>query len=133
MEGVPFDAARGVVPSAGGRVLHGDSDAVVPRLYVSGWAKRGASGIIGTNIADAAETAGAIVDDQKRQGHRREQTLPRASLWRSVTEAGTQIVSFEQWRQIDAEEQARGRALGKPREKFLTRDQLLHAANAIVQ
>ncbi len=36
---------------------------VVPGLYVSGWLKRGPSGIIGTNIADARETAKAVVQD----------------------------------------------------------------------
>jgi len=32
-------------------------------LYVTGWLKRGPSGIIGTNIADAKETVGNILYD----------------------------------------------------------------------
>ncbi len=62
--GVPFDAARRVVPSAGGRVLSAaDSATPVPGLFVTGWLKRGPTGIIGSNIADAQETVDSIVQD----------------------------------------------------------------------
>ena len=37
-------------------------------LYCSGWLKRGPSGIIGSNIADARETVGALLHDEKESG-----------------------------------------------------------------
>ncbi len=52
--GLPFDSAHGTVPHVGGRVLEGT--AAVPGLYVTGWLKRGPTGIIGTNRADSVET-----------------------------------------------------------------------------
>jgi thioredoxin reductase len=44
------------VPMAGGRVLNQDGR-VEPRVWVVGWARRGPSGTIPTNRADAAEVA----------------------------------------------------------------------------
>ncbi|CAM9539406.1 unnamed protein product [Choristocarpus tenellus] len=35
----------------------------MPGIYCSGWARRGPSGIIGTNITDAKSVVGAIADD----------------------------------------------------------------------
>lgn len=35
----------------------------IPGMYCSGWARRGPSGIIGTNIADARSVVAAIVED----------------------------------------------------------------------
>ncbi len=43
--------------SCRGRVLG------VPGMYCSGWARRGPSGIIGTNISDARSVVAAIVED----------------------------------------------------------------------
>jgi ferredoxin/flavodoxin---NADP+ reductase len=63
LEGLPFDERRAVVPNDGGRVLDPDSGEPVPGLYVTGWIKRGPTGIIGTNKKDAQETAAALVHD----------------------------------------------------------------------
>jgi ferredoxin--NADP+ reductase len=53
--GLPFDDDTGIIPNAGGRIA--------PGSYVTGWAKRGATGGIGANRACAAETVGALMDD----------------------------------------------------------------------
>ena len=68
LPGVPFDASRGVVPNELGRVLEGrgGAAAAVAGLYVAGWLKRGASGIIGTNLVDAEQTAGCVAEDAER-------------------------------------------------------------------
>lgn len=64
LAGVPFDAARGTVPHIMGRVVwEAGSTELVPGLYVSGWLKRGAQGIIGTNLVDSHETAIAVAED----------------------------------------------------------------------
>ena len=55
--GAPFDSHTHTIPSSSGRV-EGE-----PGLYVSGWLKRGPTGIIGTNIPDAKETAKAVMSD----------------------------------------------------------------------
>lgn len=53
--GAPFDAARGLIPHQAGRVERG--------LYVVGWIKRGAKGLIGHNRRDAMETAATLLAD----------------------------------------------------------------------
>ena len=62
--GVPFDERSGVIPNEQGRVL--GFGKVVPGLYVSGWIKRGPTGIIGTNKADSDETVRHILEDIPR-------------------------------------------------------------------
>jgi ferredoxin--NADP+ reductase len=60
--GIPFKPARGVIPNAGGRIIdeHGRP---LPGLYVTGWIKRGPSGIIGTNRADSVATVNPLLGD----------------------------------------------------------------------
>src|SRR6202022_1742518 len=66
VEGVPFDVRRGVVPNWKGRV---ERDGIpVEGLYVTGWLKRGPTGIIGTNRADSIETVQQLLDDLSNRG-----------------------------------------------------------------
>jgi NADPH-dependent glutamate synthase beta subunit-like oxidoreductase len=58
-----FDESRGILTNT-----HGLVDAAMDELaglYVSGWLKRGSTGIIGTNIADAEDTVASIVHDNQ--------------------------------------------------------------------
>lgn len=66
--GVPLDAQTGRVPNVRGAVLasapepgHEGGERVIPGLFVVGWAKRGASGILGTNLTDAEETVAELL------------------------------------------------------------------------
>lgn len=60
----PFDNNRNIIPNIAGRVYDPKlSNEHVNGLYVVGWMKRGPSGIIGTNISDAKETALSILED----------------------------------------------------------------------
>jgi ferredoxin--NADP+ reductase len=62
LPGVPFDARTHTVPNASGRVLS-ETGEPLPGEYVAGWLKRGPTGVIGTNKADAAETVQALLAD----------------------------------------------------------------------
>ena len=55
------------MPNDRGRVL-GDDGEPLPGVYVAGWIKRGAQGVIGTNKTDAEETVARLwegLDDGK--------------------------------------------------------------------
>ena len=53
----------GAVPSAGGgRVPAGEGAQGGAAMYATGWLKRGPSGVILTNVADAEETAHALLE-----------------------------------------------------------------------
>ncbi|HEY3230694.1 MAG TPA: FAD-dependent oxidoreductase, partial [Roseiflexaceae bacterium] len=53
LPGVPFDEASYTITNIAGRVVHSTSGDPIPGEYVVGWAKRGPSGVIGTNKPDA--------------------------------------------------------------------------------
>jgi ferredoxin--NADP+ reductase len=124
LPGLPFDERTGVVPNAGGRVLR--DGLPVPGEYVAGWIKRGPTGVIGTNKADARETVAAIVADAS--------SLPEApvrdpdAVLRLLADRGVEVVTWDGWRAIDEAELDLGRSQGRDRVKIADRRQLLRAA-----
>jgi ferredoxin--NADP+ reductase len=135
LPGVPFDAATHTVPNAAGRVL-GPDGAPLPGEYVAGWLKRGPTGVIGTNKADAAETARALLADLAGGPDDTGTALPRPGLLRmpSAAEQGSpgdsaaavparllealssrQVVpvSYADWLRIESAETALGESLGR--------------------
>jgi ferredoxin/flavodoxin---NADP+ reductase len=112
--GVGFDAQTGVVPNARGRCLIGDR--TLPGIYVTGWIKRGPTGVIGTNRADSVETVQSIVEDLAMLKAASKPGM--AGLRHVLVERGACAVSYPEWQKIDAAERSRGQVRGKPREKF---------------
>lgn len=122
LPGVPFDDDRGVFRNENGRILD-DRGSPVPGLYCAGWIKRGPSGVIGTNRPDSLETAQGLVADVAAL-----MPCPTPStdaLRELLTRRNVRTVSYDDWKQIDAAEVARGKAAGKPREKFTSIDDML--------
>ena len=79
LPGVPFDTRTHTVPNASGRVL-AEAGQPLPGEYVAGWLKRGPTGVIGTNKADAAETVQALLADLAGGPDVGEGKLPRPGL-----------------------------------------------------
>jgi len=79
LPGVPFDTRTHTVPNANGRVLS-ETGEPLPGEYVAGWLKRGPTGVIGTNKADAAETVQALLADLAGGPDVGEGKLPRPGL-----------------------------------------------------
>ena len=121
--GVPFDERAGVIPNQEGRVT--ESGRVIPGVYAAGWIKRGPTGVIGTNKADSDETVRHIFEDISRlpAAPRRDPRL----LLESLKGKGVRVVSFPDWKKIDAREISRGQPAGKPREKFAAVADMLDA------
>jgi ferredoxin--NADP+ reductase len=118
---VPYDHERGIVPNVGGRVV--EDGRPVRGLYVAGWIKRGPSGVIGTNKADAAKTVANLLEDARAW---EPCDYPaREAIDALLAARGCRVVRFEDWKKIDAAEVRRGQAVGKPREKATTVDELL--------
>ena len=112
--GIPFDADRGTVRNADGRVA--------PGLYVVGWAKRGPSGVIATNRADSMAVADRIVAGLAPVAGK----PGPAGLDSLLAARGVRPVSFADWQRIDAAEVAAGGG-GRPRRKFASLTDLLAA------
>jgi ferredoxin/flavodoxin---NADP+ reductase len=124
--GVPFDEKNGVIPNTEGRVMNGAVP--VPGLYAAGWIKRGPSGIIGTNKPDSFETVKSVLADLPSLARCAEPS--REALVAFLRGRGVRVVSYEDWRRIDAAEVERGSIIGKPREKFLSVDEMLGVSQA---
>ncbi|EIE19717.1 nucleotide-binding domain-containing protein [Coccomyxa subellipsoidea C-169] len=124
VEGVAFDTARGVVIHRAGRALQADGSPD-PGLYVVGWAKRGPTGIIGTNLVDAEETTSSIVEDSAALTKVTVESAGTPSLRESLQDRNVQVVDFPAWQQIDAAEVQQGQNIGKPREKFVDIQKML--------
>jgi len=109
--GIPYE--RGKVKNTDGRV---DED-----LYVVGWAKRGPSGVIGTNKSDASDVMKLLVEG-----------LKSAKNSGDVSELlkDKKVISQSHWELINAAEVAAGEPLGKPRKKFVNREDLLKVAHS---
>lgn len=95
VSGIPFDERRGTVTNRQGRVAKG--------LYVVGWAKRGPSGVIGSNKPDADSIADHIMRDLESSPARRRKG-GRAALEERLDERGVRWVSFEDWKAIESAE-----------------------------
>ena len=106
LAGVPYE--KGKVVNTDGRVNE--------NVYVVGWAKRGPSGVIGTNKSDAADVMKLLVDDL---------TTPKSAG--DITDVIThnRVVTQAHWQVINQAEVAAGEPLGKPRRKAVDREELL--------
>ena len=91
----------------------------VDGLFVAGWAKRGPSGVIGTNRADGVETAQTLLARLPGLLDRPLATAP--DLAALLAARGVRPLSQADWQRLDAWERRRGALLGKPREKALDR------------
>ncbi len=123
--GVPYNNERGNIPNQYGRVA--DNTKVYQGFYCAGWIKRGPSGVIGTNKSDADETVAKLMEDVPSLN-----PCPvrnSTALIEYLKGKKVRVVSFADWKKIDAAEMERGQKLGKPREKFVTIDEMLMSCN----
>ncbi len=122
--GVPFDEKTGRVPHADGRVIRDGGFSADE--YVTGWIKRGPTGVIGTNKSDAVETVTSLladVHDGAVQAHGRSGLLDRL-----LAQRGIHALGMPAWRRIDAAEVELGARHGRMRTTLAHRKELLAAA-----
>lgn len=132
LDGVPFDERNAVVPNEQGRVLGPDGEPR-PGEYVSGWLKRGPTGVIGTNKSDAAETVRSLLSDLVGDDAV-DVPLPRPGVLRYpaageadggaggarrqrledlLARKGVRPVSYAQWLRVEEAEADLARSLGR--------------------
>lgn len=128
LEDVPYDKRRGTIPNDQGRVKDPGSGNIIVGEYVVGWAKRGPSGVIGTNKPDAVETVQMMLTDLPN--------IPPApqpdpmAIDGLLEERQLQFVTIEGWRILDRLELENGKTQGKPRVKFTRIQDMLEALHA---
>ena len=78
-------------------------------IYVTGWAKRGPVGVIGTNKSDSADVVDLIIDSLKEPKN--------ATGIEGLLKSGHQVIDQVGWEKINASEVISGELAGKPRIK----------------
>jgi ferredoxin--NADP+ reductase len=128
---VEFDERRGLIRNEAGRVTDVDGKHQVGE-YVSGWIKRGPSGVIGTNKKDSQDTVAKILEDAAAG----RVNQPTSDDIEGMIEAHCEYaVTWEGWQAINAIETAAGEASapGRPRVKLTDwaalREAAQHAAS----
>jgi ferredoxin/flavodoxin---NADP+ reductase len=116
---VPFDAERELIANDGGRVRRGE--------YVVGWAKRGPSGVIGTNKKDANETIERLLEDLAAGRLLDPAPISDDALERFIRERQPALVDYGDWLTIDRHERGLGEPAGRPRVKLTTVAEMLEA------
>jgi NADPH-dependent glutamate synthase beta subunit-like oxidoreductase len=130
MEGLDFfDSTSSTVINNHGK-LPGENN-----LFVTGWIKRGPTGIIGTNIMDAKDTVNSVmkyIDSSKPMRRGEIQPQGRDALDQHLNSQGVKAVSWDNFLQIVSAEidSSRLRSESQPREKFLTVSDMLKAASS---
>ncbi len=93
-----------------GKVENDEGRVLGTNIYTVGWAKRGPSGVIGTNKSDASDVVKLLIEDlgpEPKNGGDISVVIPQA----------IKVIDQEGWTKINAAEVAAGEALGKPRLK----------------
>jgi ferredoxin--NADP+ reductase len=86
-------------------------------IYTTGWAKRGPTGVIGTNKSDSADVVESIIENLKE---------PKVSDGiTSLLKSGHEVIDQLAWEKINASEVISGEIAGKPRVKEVNWKQLI--------
>jgi len=131
LPGVPFDADWNVILNEQGRVLDPETRHHVVGEYVGGWIKRGPSGVIGTNKADAVETVHCMLADLEAGIVLEPESPDPEAAERMIRERQPRAFSFEDWCRIDEIETNRGQETGRPRVKFTSIDEMWRALDRV--
>jgi ferredoxin--NADP+ reductase len=127
MAGVPFDERRGVIANDRGRVI--GPDGAHTREYVVGWAKRGPSGVIGTNKKCALDTVRVLTQDLAA-GLLATPLHGAPAIEALLRSRQTDLVSYADWETIDHHERLAGERADRPRVKLTRVDEMVDVAAA---
>lgn len=121
---IPF--SNGKIPNEKGRIISDDKK-FITGLYVAGWIKRGAIGVIGTNKICGKETALAALEDIRDDHIGNPQFPDRVAAEKMIRERQPRYFSFEEWKKIDELERQEGEKQCRPRVKFTSIEAMLDA------
>jgi ferredoxin--NADP+ reductase len=125
LPGIPYDETTSTLMNVAGRLAGSSGDEEISGAYVVGWAKRGPSGVIGTNKADAVGTVAAMVADVPALEGIRDEDRDPAGIVELLDLRRPDYVTYDDWRILDQYEIARGAAEGRPRVKVTSVPEML--------
>ena len=110
---IGYEADSGLNLSVDGNHLKNSDGFIEDNLYVVGWAKRGPTGVIGTNKSDATEVAKKIVSELSLR-------TPKEDLGVNEVVKDLNFLNLDKWRMINQHEINLGLESGRPRVKLTT-------------
>lgn len=125
LKDVPFDEYTSTIMNVAGRVVNAVDGEPVGGEYVVGWAKRGPSGVIGTNKPDAVATVKAMVEDIPTLPGITDEDRDPARIEQLLQARNIQYVTYEDWKVLDQHELEHGTAQGRPRVKVTNVPEML--------
>ncbi|HKG37626.1 MAG TPA: FAD-dependent oxidoreductase [Conexibacter sp.] len=128
LPGVPFDDRAATIPNDHGRVLDAPGGEQRPGEYVSGWIKRGPSGIIGTNKKDSQDTVDALLEDHAAGKVPEPAVADSDAILAVLAERAPDHITYAHWEAIDEHERTLGEPHGRPRVKLTRHEHLLETA-----
>jgi ferredoxin--NADP+ reductase len=117
LPGVPFDESTGTIANVAGRVVFDNTGEAVPGQYVVGWAKRGPSGIIGTNKPDSAATVAVMLQDLEDLQPIADENRDRSKIENLLKQREINYVTYDAWLRLNEHETGLGAQQGRPRVK----------------
>ena len=109
-----INVENGRIANIAGHVEH--------NVYVTGWAKRGPVGVIGTNKSDSKDVVELIISNL---------TEPKMSEGvSSLLKSGHEVIDQVGWEKINASEVISGEIVGKPRIKVVDWKSLINLGNS---
>ena len=91
-------------------------------VYAVGWAKRGPTGVIGSNKSDSTDVVDLVIENLKE---------PKASEGiTALLKSGHEVIDQTAWEKINASEIISGEIAGKPRIKMISLKNMLREGNS---
>lgn len=139
VSGVAYDENKTLLANKDGRIVTDpDGDVVRPRLYATGWAKRGPVGLIGSTKSDALQIVENMLEDLAKSSlDECESALPGRlaidrepkSIENLLASRGVDVVDFDGWKRVDDFEVESGMAENRARKKVVSKQMLIDIAN----
>jgi ferredoxin--NADP+ reductase len=126
IQDIPFDDKKGIITNKNGRVFDVINNQAIENEYVTGWAKRGPSGVIGTNKPDAVETTNLLFEDFKNKKSEKISDSQEFRIQSWLDLKNIRYVPFKQWQILDFHEIEIGKSKQKPREKITSVEDMLN-------
>ncbi len=118
---IGYEAHSGLNLCVDGNHLKNSDGFVEDNLYVVGWAKRGPTGVIGTNKSDATEVAKKIVSELSLR-------TPKEDLDLGEVVRDLNFLDLTEWRRINDYEISKGANAGRPRVKLKTIQEMIRVS-----
>ena len=132
--GIAYDERRTTLANSEGRILTEASEdgSVRPRLYSTGWAKRGPVGLIGSTKSDALAIVTHMLEDlaAAADGGRIAPDRDPESVDRLLANRGVRPIDFAGWKRIDAFERSEGAREGREHKKVIDPDRMRELARS---